>query len=135
MRTILRLLICLVAPLASADDLPLPAPGGNYYEALAKSSDTYDDATKRVAAKIAKSRVPTHEQAEKIALRAFISKPGVDAREAWTATGLYVLGRDMPDFGVSGDLIWEIRVVRMAGAISGVVWVSSSTGASRILFP
>jgi hypothetical protein len=80
MRIILPLLICLVAPLASAEDLRLPAPGGNYYEALAKPSDTYDDATKLVAAKLAKSRVPTHEQAERIALRAFISKPDVQFR-------------------------------------------------------
>lgn len=121
--------------LASGADLrPLPA-NENYYEALTKPADTHNAVTKGVAAKLAKSRISTREEAEKIALQAFVSKPGLDARETWAVSGLYHLGRDVPDFGSSGDLVWEVRVSRITGGISGVIWVSSSTGAARVLFP
>lgn len=124
-----------MASLASEGELRPLSSNENYYEALTKPPETHDAVTKGIAAKLAKTRVPTHKEAEKIALQAFVSKPGLDAREAWAVTGLYRLGRDMPDFGSSGDLVWEVRVSRMGGGISGIIWVSSSTGTARILFP
>lgn len=126
--------LCLLTAFARGADIKF-TPDENYYKALATSADTDNPLIKSIAAKLARSRVPTRDAAEKIALHAFATKPGLDAREKWAVSGLYRLGRDVPDFGASGDLIWEVRVSRIGSGVSGIVWVSSSTAAARTLFP
>ncbi|RIK74511.1 MAG: hypothetical protein DCC67_16515 [Planctomycetota bacterium] len=84
---------------------------------------------------LAQSRVPTAEDAAKLAIDELNATVGIDARESWEATGLFRLGRDAPGFASDGDLIWEVRVSRMLAGVSAVIWVSTSTAEARVLFP
>jgi hypothetical protein len=135
MKATLYLLFIVAGLRAYGADSPSPTGNENYFEALANPAATHDSETKRVAAQLAKSRVPTSKQAAEVALQTFVKKPGLDAREMWGVSGLYRLGLDVPDFGAAGDLIWEVRISRDFAGVSGVIWVSSSTGATRLLFP
>jgi hypothetical protein len=104
-------------------------------EAVGKPSDQHDDFIKNEAEKLAKSHVPSADDARKLALAAFLKKPGLDARENLQVTGLYRIGRDVTDFAKEGDLVWEIHISRVVSGISGVVWVSTTTKNVKVLFP
>lgn len=135
MKSTLLCLLFAASSLASrAEFAPLDGIE-NHYLAVSAPTAAHNDATKRIVAQLAKSQVSTDEQAAKLALKAFVKKPGLDAREMWGVSGLYRLGRDVPDFGAAGDMIWEVRVSRSGNGVSGLVWVSASTGATRVLFP
>jgi hypothetical protein len=129
------LAIAAVTLLAVAAELrPIPY-ADNLRDGVGKPSDQQDDFTKKEAEKLAKSQVPTAEEAAKLALGAFLKKPGVDARESWRVVGLYRIGRDVTDFAKAEDLVWEIHITRMASGVSGVVWVSTTTQSAKVLFP
>lgn len=106
---------------------------GNLREALSKPANQQDDFLKKMAEKLAKSQVPTADQASSLALGAFLKK--TDARESVCVSGLYIIGRDVADFASAGDLVWEIHITRPFHAVSGVVWVSTTTKKARVLFP
>jgi hypothetical protein len=107
----------------------------NFMNAVKKPAAVQDWFTKEMAQKLAKSVVRTPEEAEKLALSAFIKKPGLDAREGWRATGLYLIGRDVAGFAAAGELVWEVRVARAGAGVSGLMWVSAKSKAVRLLFP
>ena len=72
---------------------------------LALPAEEQPQFIRELAAKLAKSHVPTRKDAETAGLAVF-HKVGLDMREGWEATGLFILGRDVPDFGSEGELIW-----------------------------
>lgn len=137
MRMIAWLPLCLITSVASGADLRPPSTTENYLEALTKPVDTHDAVTKGITTQLSTARVPTAEKAQTIALQSFGEEPGpgLRANEGVAVTGLYRLGRDQKNFGAAGDLVWEVRVWHDFKGVSGVIWVSSSTGAARILFP
>src|SRR4051812_40331226 len=86
----------------------------NLRDAVSRPSDQQNPFIKEEAAKLARSQVPTAEEAEKLALQAFLKQLGLDDREATPrVTGLYRLGREVTDFANAGDLVWELRVIRV----------------------
>ena len=107
----------------------------NLRDGVGKPAGQQDDFTKKEAEKLAKSQVPTSEEASKLALAAFVKQPGLDARESWRVVGLYRIGRDVTDFAKAEDLVWEIRITRMGEGVSGIVWVSTTTKSAKVLFP
>jgi hypothetical protein len=135
MKTSAFLLLMTVACSAFVDEhRPIPF-ADNLLEAVRKPSDQQDELVKREAEKLAKSQVPSADEASKLALGAFLKKPGLDARENWRVTGLYRMGCNVPNFAKEGDLVWEVRISRLASGVSGVIWVSTTTKNARVLFP
>jgi hypothetical protein len=125
-----------VTLMATAADFKPPPYADNLLDAVSKPSDQQDAFIKEEAAKLAKSQVPTADEAAKLAIAAFLKEPGLDARETWPrAAGLYRIGRDVTDFAKAGDLVWEVRVSRMVSGVSGVIWVSTTTKSVKVLFP
>ena len=127
--------IAAVAFLAVAAELRAIPYTDNLRDGVSKPADQQDDFTKKEAEKLAKSQVPTSEEASKLALAAFVKQPGLDARESWRVDGLYRIGRDVTDFAKAEDLVWEIRITRMGEGVSGIVWVSTTTKNAKVLFP
>jgi hypothetical protein len=111
--------------------------GDNILDLLDVPAKQQSQRARELAEKLASSQVPTRAQAESAALDAF-HQIGLDMRELWDVTGLFALGRDEPDFGSAGDLVWEVRINRMSTyptGVSGVVWVSAKTKKAKVLFP
>ena len=111
--------------------------GTNILDLLSLPAEKQPQVIRELAAKLAKSHMPTRRDAETAGLSAF-HKIGLDMREGWEATGLFILGRDVPDFGAEGDLIWEItiyRTISQPAGVSGIVWVSAAKKTTKILFP
>jgi hypothetical protein len=131
------LALVAVALLTFAGELKPISYADNLLDAVSKPTDQQDVFIKGEAQKLAKSQVPTREDALKLALGVFGSKPGLDALETWRVTGLYRIGRDAGKFTKAGDLVWEIRITRMGNnpGVSGVIWVSTTTKSVKILFP
>ncbi len=126
----------LLTMLANAGELLPPLTYEKLREELGKPLAEQTEATRPIAAKLAKSQVPTEEEARKLALGAFLRHVGVDARERWRVTGLIQIGRDVPEFAKEGDLVWEVRITRLGqDHVSGVIWVSTTTKQARVLFP
>lgn len=129
------LAIATVVSFAVAVELrPIPY-ADNLRDGVGKPSGEQDDFTKKEAEKLAKSQVPTADEAAKLALGAFLKQPGLDARETWQVVGLYRIGRDVTNFAKADDLVWEIHISRLASGVSGVVWVSTTTKSAKVLFP
>jgi len=118
----------------AAEFRPIPY-ADNLRDGVSKPSDQQDDFIKKEAERLAKSQVPTAEEAAKLALGAFIKQPGLDARETGRVVGLYRVGRDVTNFAKAGDLVWEIHISRSFSGVSGVVWVSTTTKNAKVLFP
>jgi len=138
MRTYLSLfpILSLLAVVAAASPKFADDPSGkDLLKAISKPRNQQDEFTRKAAEKLEKSRVPTAKKAESLALGAFIPSPGLDAREKLDVAGLYHVGRDVPQFAKEGDLFWEVRITRLGSGLSGIVWVSTTTGAARVLFP
>jgi hypothetical protein len=94
------------------------------------------DDQRDVLRRLDKSKVPTVAEAEKAATQYKLKADGLLAEEGSRVTGLVPLGVDVPDFARRGELIWivQFRMFRH-GALTQEVWVSSSTGATRAMFP
>jgi hypothetical protein len=84
-----------------------------------------------MAETLAKSRVPTRIEADRLASAAFFGRGVRDGRDGIRVTSLFRLGRDIPNFGKGGDLIWEARATR--GDTIGLTWVSTTTGQVQIM--
>jgi hypothetical protein len=97
-----------------------------------KLTDEQRDVLKRLD----RSKVPTVAEAEKAATQYKFKADGLLAEEGSKVTGLVPLGVDVPGFAKQGELIWivQFRIFRH-GALTQEVWVSSSTGATRAMFP
>jgi hypothetical protein len=123
--------------LTLAADLKIIPYDDNLLDAVKKPTSQQDNFIKQEAEKLVKSQVPTAEEAGKLALGAFLKKPGLSAVESGRVTGLYRISRDVEHFAKAGDLIWEIRVSRMSNepGVSGLIWVSTSTKSVKVLFP
>ena len=94
------------------------------------------DDQRDVLRRLDKSKVPTVAEAEKAATKYKLKADGLLAEEGSKVTGLVPLGVDVADFAKRGELIWivQFRMFRH-GALTQEVWVSSSTGATRAMFP
>jgi hypothetical protein len=120
-------------------DEPVPpiAPGANLLDLLSLPAERQSQFTRELAHKLTSSQVPTSGEADSAALAAF-RNIGIDMRERLEVTGLLTLGRDVPDFGSAGDLIWEVRITRSVtfpSGVSGIVWVSAAKKTTKVLFP
>src|SRR5262245_44326713 len=102
------ILIAIVALLAVTDEPRSNRYADNLRDAVSRPSDQQDEFAKQEAEKLAKSQVPTPDEAEKLALGAFLKERGLDARENSRVAGLYRIGRDVRDFAKAGDLVWEV---------------------------
>lgn len=85
------------------------------------------------------SLVPTEQGA---IIRAIQAGGNVDMRTDWQVSALLRLASDVgsrpdKDFGQAGDFVWEVRVVNAStfGGITELVWVSTTTGKTKILHP
>jgi hypothetical protein len=97
-----------------------------------KLTDDQRDVLKRLD----KSKVPTVAEAEKVATQYKVKADGLLAEEGSKVTGLVPLGVDVADFAKRGELIWIVQFRMFGhGALTQEVWVSSSTGATRAMFP
>ena len=94
------------------------------------------DDQRDVLRRLEKSKVPTVAEAKKAATQYKVKADGLLAEEGSKVTGLVPLEVDVPDFAKRGELIWivQFRIFRH-GALTQEVWVSSSTGATRAMFP
>ncbi len=84
-----------------------------------------------LADKLKHSQVPNAEEATARAIRAGVDW---DARAGWRVNALLRLALADADLGEEGDFVWEVRVVRSTN-ISGLVWVSTTTGKTKVLYP
>lgn len=82
-----------------------------------------------------KSKVPTAEKAEEVALGAKLKAGGVLAEEGVRVVGLVRLGVDVAEFATGGDLVWLVRFEHSVRGVTQEVWVSSTTGAVRATLP
>ena len=128
--------IVAVTLLAFAAELRPVRYTDNLRDAVSKPPVHQDSFIKEESAKLARSQVPTADEAAKLALGAFLNKPGLDARETLPQiAGLYRIGRDVTNFAKAGDLVWELHITRLSEGVSGVVWVSTTTKRAKVLFP
>ena len=80
------------------------------------------------------SQVPTELEAGR---RAISVSGTVDARTDWRVSALLRLARPDKDLGQEGDFVWEVRVVHAATNedVAGLIWVSTTTGKAKVLYP
>jgi hypothetical protein len=108
--------------------------GADFIEAVKLPADQQSELTKSVVIQLAKNQVPTAADAERIALNFVTQSGGLDMRDGIAATGLFFIGRDIPSFAATRDLVWEVRVVRMGALLMQIVWVSTTTKAVKVIF-
>lgn len=131
----LSILLLASAGVASAER-PQPISIERLRAELKQPVDQQSEVVRGVIRTLAKSQVPTEEDARKLALSAFVKVVGLDAREGWHVTQVFKMGRDVPEFANEGDLMWEVRMTRKGDDhVSGVIWVSTTTKQARVLFP
>lgn len=106
----------------------------NLLAAINLPADQQDLFTRQTAEALATSRVPTAKEAAQLALDVIARGPGLEAREGYRVSGLYLMGRDVTGFASRGDLFWEVQISFLEG-VSRVLWVSTSTKAVKMVFP
>ena len=80
------------------------------------------------------AKVSTERQASDAALKAFTAATmGLSATESFRVDYIVRLGFDVPDFGRKGDSAWQVRVWDLAHGATGLIWVHSANGNTRIL--
>jgi hypothetical protein len=99
-------------------------------EALALPTEQQQPWIREAGAKLKQSQVPTWGAAMGLVSEQY--PYGGDAIPG--VTGLFYLGRDIPNFGSKGDLIWEVRIGQLV-SITGMYWVSASTKSVKSLLP
>jgi hypothetical protein len=99
-------------------------------EALALPTEQQPPWIREAGAKLKQSQVPTWGAAMGLVSEKYPyggdAVPGV--------TGLFYLGRDVPNFGSKGDLIWEVRICHLE-SLTGMYWVSAATKSIKSLLP
>jgi hypothetical protein len=101
----------------------------------AKDRDGLDPYYKAMLEKLEKGKVPTADQANRVALEYKLRSGGLDAREGSKVIGLLRVGINVADFAESGDLIWVVRFSLLGAGLSQEMWISSTTGAIRTMLP
>ena len=114
----------------NAQDRRGAMPPFNLMEELALPSEQQRPSVREAGAKLRQSQVPRWGDA--MGLVVTTHPFGMDVTPA--VTGLFYLGRDVPQFGSKGDLVWEVRIFRLE-AISELYWVSAATKSVRSLLP
>jgi hypothetical protein len=86
--------------------------------------------------RLRKSKLPDPDAATRAANQwRFASDGGILAQEGVKVAGLVRLGRDVPQFGGKGDLVWVVRLVHPVDGVTQELWLNSGTGAVRALLP
>jgi hypothetical protein len=85
--------------------------------------------------KLGKEKVPSAEEAERVATGYQLKNGGLLAEEGTRVVGLLRLGADVPGFASDGDLIWVVRFTHLFRGVTQEMWVSSTTGAVRTMLP
>src|SRR5262245_4658677 len=117
--------------------MPQLPPGYRWISPNAGSSSRAEDYEPPAWLKeqLAKTKVPTVKDAQRIAARAVPPTSGIyDAISSSSIVGVFQLGRKVANFGEEGDLVWDVRILRKF-AITQELWISSSTGHVRKLLP
>lgn len=129
----IALTLLVIAICATAGE---PTPyADNLLDEVTRPTEKQNLFIKNLADKLAKSQVPSRDEADQLALGSFLKKPGLDAREKSRVAGLYLVGREVEGFAREGDLVWEVRISRLGSGVAGIVWVSTTTKKVKILFP
>ena len=86
--------------------------------------------------KLEDSKVPTIEDASKVAFRYKLTVlGGLLAEERLDVIGLVRIGVDVPDFASKGDLIWNVRISHAFDGVTQEMWIGSTTGEVKCIFP
>jgi hypothetical protein len=86
--------------------------------------------------RLQKSKVPNTDAVTRVTNQwRFAEDGGILIEETLRVNGLIRLGRDVPNFGGKGDLVWVVRFYHPVEGITQELWVSSATGAVRALLP
>jgi hypothetical protein len=85
--------------------------------------------------KLKEQKVPSPEEAERVATGYKVRNGGLLAEEGTKVVGLLRLGADVPGFARDGDLIWVVRFSHLFRGVTQEMWVSSTTGAVRTMLP
>jgi hypothetical protein len=141
MKSTLCISLCLVLSLARGEEPEKKGPAQNYYEATKHPPAPLDKFTQSVLDQLANSRVPTADEAGNRVFQELVQQASIDGRnkatdprESMAVTGLYRLAPVEWSSAKEGELVWEVRLVRVDAGLSGVFWVSCSTGTVRTLF-
>ena len=109
----------------------------DWRKVLASPAAVHDPYYGKFVEELKRSLVPTEQDAIS---RAMSAGGDVDARTTWQVSALLRLAGDVAsqpnkDFGQAGDFVWEVRVVNVStfGGITGLVWVSTTTGKTKVL--
>jgi hypothetical protein len=91
--------------------------------------------TRALLNKLGKEKVPSPEAAKRVATGYKLKNGGLLAEEGTKVVGLLRLGVDVPGFARDGDLIWVVRFSHLFRGVTQEMWVSSTTGAVRVMLP
>jgi hypothetical protein len=106
----------------------------NYLERINLPTAQQDAATQSVVKQLATTSVPTVKDAVTVGMFALHNTPNaLSADETVSVSGLYTIGGDAPGFARHGDLVWEV-VISVGDGVRRVIWVSTTTKATRVLF-
>jgi hypothetical protein len=111
----------------------------DWRKVLASPAAVHDPFYGKFVEELKHSLVPTEQDA---IIRAMQDGGNVDMRTTWQVSALLRLASDIAsrpdkDFGQAGDFVWEVRVVNAStfGGITELIWVSTTTGKTRVLHP
>jgi hypothetical protein len=123
MKAILSLsIVIILASLSFAADSPRAFPPNGDWRDLVTTNSEW-------AEKLKQSKVPTEEDAKRKTFELL-----TDARSSPRVSALLRLARKDKDLGEVGDFVWEVRVL-WGSDVADVIWVSSTTGKAKRLFP
>jgi hypothetical protein len=135
-------IICLVAaalftgPLAGAD-LLWDSNYNNYLRLLDRPKDQLSPQLVGYVETVKAGKVPSREEALRAVLR--LADQGTpylqDARLSLCVSGLYRVGRAIPNFASSTDFVWVIHAEIPGSGLVQVFYVSVSTAKVLKLFP
>lgn len=74
------------------------------------------------------------EQIEQVAKLAFRHWQFL-AEESPNVAGSYKTARAIPGFSQKGDLIWEVRIIHLVQAPTGILWINDRTKEALVLGP
>ena len=111
----------------------------DWRKVLEAPAAAHDPCYGKFVEELKRSLVPTERDA---ITRAIQASGSVDMRTTWQVSALLRLAsgvgsRPDMDFGQAGDFVWEVRVVNAStfGGITGLIWVSTTTGKTKLLHP
>jgi hypothetical protein len=106
----------------------------NYLDRINQPTAQQDEVARSVSKRLAATLVPTVKDAVAVGMFALHNTPNaLAANETVSVSGLYELGGDAAGFARQGDLVWEV-VISVGSGLRRVIWVSTTTKATRVLF-